>query len=94
MDAVDVLGRHDRVGQDAQRDVPRQRLLDDDPGHLASLLSASIVAAVRRRSSMRGSSTTRLGMPTARHERRICCTYTLDATWLPTMTAPEPGLKP
>src|SRR5688572_24445045 len=32
VDAVDVLGRHDRVGQGAQRDVPWQRLLDDDAG--------------------------------------------------------------
>ena len=34
MDAVDVLGGHDRVGQHAQRDVPRQWLLDDDTGDL------------------------------------------------------------
>ena len=34
VDAVDVLGRQDRVGDRRQRDVPRQRLLDDDPGYL------------------------------------------------------------
>jgi hypothetical protein len=69
MDAVDVLGRQDGVGDRRER-----------------VSSAALVEA--------GSSTTRVGTPTSSDVRRIWLTYTLDARWLPTLTAARTGRNP